>query len=111
MIRNQAASTMSPALKRPVSFQLTDRAYRAGRADQTEKKNRGIARTRAYKDNLRARYVEQLHHYIGVPYAKRYLEPGDELYDSPLFLDCCALVARGVSDLNFDFGFILGRGN
>ena len=30
--------------------------------------------------------------YFGVPYAQRYHQPGDELYNAPIFLDCCALV-------------------
>ena len=36
---------------------------------------------------------------------------GDKHYDAPLYLDCCALVSRAVTDLRLDFGFALGRGN
>ena len=49
--------------------------------------------------------------YFGVPYARRYHNPGDKHYDSPLFLDCCALVRQVVYDLKEDFGFKLDRWN
>ena len=41
----------------------------------------------------------------------RYLTPEDANYNSPLFLDCCALVRQVVHDLREDFGFTLGRWN
>ena len=49
-------------------------------------------RSQEFKDTLRAKFVETAKKYFGVPYAKRYHQPGDEHYDSPIFLDCCALV-------------------
>lgn len=60
---------------------------------------------------LRRKFVERALAYIGVPYAKRYHGPGSPQCNSPLFLDCCALVRRVVSDLQEDFGFTLGRWN
>lgn len=60
---------------------------------------------------LRQKFLERAYSYIGVPYAKRYNPPGSEYHDSPLFLDCCALVRRVMKDLKTDFGFSLGRWN
>ena len=68
-------------------------------------------RSPEFKEELRKKFVETPKKYIGVPYAKRYHKPGDELYDSPIFLDCCALVRQCVRDLREDFGFTLGRWN
>ena len=48
---------------------------------------------------------------MGVPYARKYHEPGTDDFKSPLFLDCCALVRRGQHDLQEEFGFRLGRWN
>ena len=98
-------SNLSKMTKRPISFQQAERSNRVAAA------HRGLPRTQDYKDALRKRYVDQLRKYVGVPYAKRLLKPDDPLYDAPLFLDCCALVARGIRDLHYDFGFELGRGN
>ncbi|XP_067826386.1 probable beta-tubulin polyglutamylase isoform X3 [Heptranchias perlo] len=60
---------------------------------------------------LRLRFLEKAESYIGVPYAKKYHEPGTPEYESPLFLDCCGLVRRVVRDLKDDFEFIIGPGN
>lgn len=64
-----------------------------------------------FKDELRRKFVETAKKYFGVPYAKRYLQPGEPGYDSPLFLDCCGLVRQVVYDLREDFGFSLQRWN
>lgn len=45
--------------------------------------------------------------YLGVPYAKRFHNEGDILYNSPIFIDCCALVRKCVNDLSDDFKFTL----
>jgi len=63
------------------------------------------------KEMLRQKFVETAKKYYGVPYAKRYHKPGDKLYDSPLFLDCCALVRQVVYDMREDLGFFLDRWN
>ena len=68
-------------------------------------------RTQEFKDWLRKRFIKECEKYIGIPYAKRYRTPDDPLYNSPLFLDCCALVRRAVNNLKDDFGFRLGPGN
>lgn len=68
-------------------------------------------RTKEYREWLRQAFLIQAKKYIGVPYAKRFHEPGTPLYDSPIFLDCCALVRRVVEDLSPWFGFKLGGGN
>jgi hypothetical protein len=46
----------------------------------------------AVKKRLREKFLELAKKYFGVPYAKRYFNPGEPLYDAPIFLDCCALV-------------------
>jgi len=65
----------------------------------------------AFKENLRKKFVETAKKYYGVPYKRKYHEEGTELYNSPLFLDCCALVRQCVYDLREEFGFQLGRWN
>lgn len=76
-----------------------------------------------FKQILRKKFIEQARSYLGVPYAKRFhdlegncscdgcVECGRQLGQDPLFLDCCALVRKCVSDLAEDFGFKLGPGN
>lgn len=61
--------------------------------------------------NLRMRFVEQCKKYFGIPYAKKYQEPGTDEYNSPLFLDCCGLVRKALRDLKEDFGFEVGPWN
>mmetsp|Transcript_40100 Transcript_40100/g.115697 ORF Transcript_40100/g.115697 Transcript_40100/m.115697 type:complete len:662 (+) Transcript_40100:45-2030(+) len=63
------------------------------------------------EDQLRARFVETCKQYLGVPYARKFHEPDDPDYKSPLFLDCCGLVRRAVQDLQEDFGFRIGKWN
>lgn len=60
---------------------------------------------------LREKFVNQALNYLGTPYAKKYRNPDDQLYKSPIFLDCCALVRQAVNDLKEDFGFMLNRWN
>ena len=60
---------------------------------------------------LREKFLARAKQYFGVPYAQRYHEPGSAHYNSPLFLDCCALVRQVVWDLREDFGFTLSRWN
>lgn len=62
-------------------------------------------------ENLRHKFVEKAISYLGVPYAKRYLDENHPLHNSPLFLDCCGLVRQCINDLSEDFGFMLGRWN
>ena len=64
-----------------------------------------------YQSNLRQRFLDRAKSYIGTPYAKRYHDPGTDYYNSPLFLDCCALVRQVLDDLKEDFGFRIGRWN
>jgi len=60
---------------------------------------------------LRKKFIETAKEYIGVPYAKRYLTENEELYYSPIFLDCSGLVRKVQYELREDFGFTLGFGN
>lgn len=60
---------------------------------------------------MREKFIETAKKYFGVPYAKRYHKLGDKLYDSPIFLDCCALVRQVIYDMREEFGFTLSRWN
>ena len=64
-----------------------------------------------FKDNLRRKFLETARKYTGIPYKKTFHKEGDLHYDSPLFLDCCALVRQVVFDLRQEFGFALGKWN
>jgi hypothetical protein len=71
-----------------------------------------VDRTSAqFKKELRNKFVETAHKYIGVPYDRKYHQQGDTLYDAPLFLDCCALIRQCVFDLRQEFGYTLGKWN
>ena len=48
----------------------------------------------AVKKRFREKFLETAKKYFGVPYAKRYFNPGEPLYDAPMFLDCCALLRQ-----------------
>lgn len=79
---------------------------------KVSKKSKKINRSsQVFRDGLRHKFINQVASYIGVPYARRYISPDDPEYNSPLFLDCCALVRHAVNDLKNDFGFTLGRWN
>ncbi len=65
----------------------------------------------AVKKRLREKFLETAKKYFGVPYAKRYFQPGEPLYDAPMFLDCCALVRQITYDMKDDLGFYLDRWN
>ena len=68
-------------------------------------------RSPEFKEELRQKFIDTAKKYIGVPYKRKYHEKGTELYNSPIFLDCCALVRQVVRDLREDFGFTLGPWN
>lgn len=60
---------------------------------------------------LRLKFVERAMRYIGVPYSKKYCEPGTPAFSRGFFLDCCGLVRQALDDLKEDFGFRAGRWN
>ena len=64
-----------------------------------------------FKSELRQKFIDTCKSYIGVPYAQKYHSPESELYKSPIFLDCCALVRQAMRDLSHLFGFCIGSGN
>lgn len=72
--------------------------FRKAKADEIKYRNYVAKQTKAnertpeFKENLRGKFLETVKKYFGVPYAKRYWQPGEEHYDDPIFLDCCALV-------------------
>ena len=133
------AAKASTAGQEP-SLQEAFAAFRAQRKAELVRARRlalaqaNRVRTREEKEALRQKFMDQVLSYRGVPYAKRYQEPGSkwpsqygvgwgdkgsptartlagEHYDAPLFLDCCGLVRRCVRDLKEDFGFDIGSWN
>ena len=66
-------------------------------------------RTDLYKDALRQKFVNTAKKYIGVPYAERF--KADDAPVASLYLDCCALVRKAVTDLQDEFGIVLGKWN
>lgn len=95
---------------------LQERFLRFKKERQRERalaKRSAVATVSAVRDveQLRKRFVEVCRGYIGVPYARRCHDPGEEDFDAPVFLDCCGLVRRAVQDLEEDFGFKIGKGN
>jgi hypothetical protein len=66
-------------------------------------------RSQEYRDQLRAKFIEQAKAYMGVPYHRRYREEGQP--EAPLYLDCCGLVRQCLKDLKEEFGFVIGRWN
>ena len=71
--------------------------------------NGSSERTASFKNDLRQKFISAAKSYIGVPYAERYKEENEPV--AFLYLDCCALVRRAVTDLQDDFGIVLGRWN
>lgn len=69
----------------------------------------GTKRSQAFKDELRAKFIEASKKYLGVPYAERY--KADDAPIAPLYLDCCGLIRQVVKDLQSEFGFVIGRWN
>ena len=57
------------------------------------------------------KFVDTAKRYFGVPYAAKFWKPGEEHYNAPLYLDCCALIRQIISDLRDDFGFNLEMWN
>ncbi|KAJ7393526.1 protein-glycine ligase, elongating [Desmophyllum pertusum] len=61
-------------------------------------------------NNLRMKFLEQCKQYFGVPYAKKYQQPGTAEFNAPFFLDCCGLIRKVLRDLKEDFGLKLVHG-
>jgi hypothetical protein len=75
-------------------------------------KNINVDRTsNEFKSQLRQKFIQTAHKYIGVPYAQKHHQPTDPLYSAPLFLDCCALIRQCVFDLRQEFCYTLGKWN
>ena len=91
--------------------------FRKAKADEIKYRNyvakqtNQDGRNQEFKDRLRAKFLETVKKYFGVPYAKRYWKEGEEHFNAPIFLDCCALVRQAVYDLRDEFGFQLDRWN
>ena len=102
---------------KPGGLQSNFARFRKAKTDEIKYRNyvakqtNQSARTQEFKDQLRAKFVETCKKYFGVPYARRYWKQGEEHYDAPIYLDCCALVRQAVYDLREEFGFQLDRWN
>lgn len=87
----------------------------AGQPSTKDIRHRAAARRAADpaadKEWLRAKFIERVKSYVGVPYAEMYHEPGDALHGQPLYLDCCGLFRQTLRDLREDFGFDVGPWN
>lgn len=109
----------------PSSFQDAIRLQKD--LDETTRKKKVRRSNPRRMNRLRLKFVEQAKKYLGVPYGKKYFQPGskrqaevdpfhDRLslapeYESKLFLDCCGLIRRVMYDLAKDFGFVIGPWN
>lgn len=84
--------------KKSGGLQANFARFRKAKADEVKYRNYMAKQTQVdrrdpeFKRQLRQKFVEGCKKYFGVPYAKRYHKEGEPLYDSPIFLDCCALV-------------------
>jgi hypothetical protein len=75
-------------------------------------KNEALQRDEGARNALRARFLQQVRSYMGIPYHKRYHDdPASPHHNAPLYLDCCGLVRQAMMDLKEDFGFQIGRWN
>ena len=61
--------------------------------------------------DLRQKFIQKAHSYIGVPYHRKSHSPDSPEYKSPLFLDCCGLIRRVLRDLATETGFTIGHWN
>ncbi|CAG9462867.1 unnamed protein product [Pedinophyceae sp. YPF-701] len=113
------AASLQDAFKRFALRRKQDRRA----AEELRRRGESFRRSAEAKSELRRKFLERARRYLGVPYARRFhaaegecscegcAESGRQLAQEPLFLDCCALVRRCVSDLKEEFGFQLGPGN
>ena len=112
---NLDSGTTTATDKGDTSLQDRFKRFRKGRKQDLRHKaytqKKVGRRSDLEKDRLRAKFVAQVRSYMGVPYARKYHEPGTADFNAPLFLDCCALVRRAQHDLQEEFGFRLGRWN
>ncbi|CAF0871298.1 unnamed protein product [Adineta ricciae] len=114
-----ASAVSTQAKAKNENLQDAFRRFREQRMDEMRLQNRLEARKKRKirRSNpqrmrrLRLKFVEQAKRYLGVPYAKKYFQPGTPEYESKLFLDCCGLVRRVMYDLAKDFGFMIGPWN
>ena len=77
----------------------------------TIRKGRVFTKQMIRRKLLRERFVALAHHYVGVPYAKKYWKEGTDEHAAPFFLDCCGLVRRILQDMAYDLGFVIGPWN
>ena len=113
MNENTSSSVLCPEVSLQESFRkFRDMKIRAKSLLKHAKNgefNGSNERTAFFKNDLRQKFISAAKSYIGVPYAERYKEENEPV--AFLYLDCCALVRRAVTDLQDDFGMVLGRWN
>ncbi|UJR27304.1 hypothetical protein I4U23_008599 [Adineta vaga] len=114
-----ATSVLNQSKAKNENLQDAFRRFREQRMDEMRlqqrleaRKKKKIRRSNPKRmRRLRLKFLEQAKRYLGIPYAKKYFEPGTPEYESRLFLDCCGLVRRVMYDLAKDFGFMIGPWN
>ena len=104
---NKKSGNMQMSFKKFMQKRKNQRKH----SKQLKKVSAKKRRSPEFKEELRQKFIATAKKYIGIPYKRKYHEKGSELYNSPIFLDCCALVRQVVRDLREDFGFTLGRWN
>lgn len=115
--KKQAELLCFGEVKKDGALQGNFARFRKAKADEIKYRNyvakqtKQNERTPEFKEKLRAKFLETVKKYFGVPYAKRYWKEGEEHFNAPIFLDCCALVRQAVYDLRDEFGFQLDRWN
>ena len=115
--KKQAELLCFGEVKKEGALQGNFARFRKAKADEIKYRNyvakqtKHNERTPELKEKLRAKFLETVKKYFGVPYAKRYWKEGEEHFNAPIFLDCCALVRQAVYDLRDEFGFQLDRWN
>ena len=119
----QPSSSSEPSLQERFEAMRKRRQAAAGRVRAAEAAKAKGSRTAAAKDALRAKFVKQVSSYVGTPYsaARNETSTGDESLPiiptsaddghKALYLDCCGLVRRALTDLKEDFGFEVGPWN
>eukprot|EP01135_Chromosphaera_perkinsii_P011451 Nk52_evm27s2402 gene=Nk52_evmTU27s2402 len=112
ILNQQGAMEGSPKESLQLAFQKFRRArMREIRNQKLLEEKKALQCSPERIANLRQEFLDRAIGYLGVPYAKRYHQPGSGYYNSPLFLDCCGLVRQVLYDMSSTLGFRVGPWN